>query len=111
MAVTIRLARYGATKRPYYRVVATEKTNRRDGKFIERLGSYNPLLDPAVFNVKEDRLRYWLGNGARTTDILRRLVIKHFPGVIEERENHKRAKIQEARHKRKTRQKSRPAAK
>ena len=64
MSVMIRLARYGAKKRPFYRVVATDKRSRRDGRFIELLGTYDPNQSPSVVDLKMDRVDYWLGVGA-----------------------------------------------
>ena len=71
MALKIRLARGGAKKRPFYRIVVSESTSPRDGRFVERIGSYNPLLshdtkDRVVINT--ERAQYWLGVGAKPTD-------------------------------------------
>jgi len=71
MATKIRLARGGAKKKPYYRIVVADSRNPRDGKFIERIGSYNPMLakdDANRIQFKEDRLNYWLSTGAEYTD-------------------------------------------
>ena len=71
MAVAIRLARGGAKKRPYYRIVVADSRNSRDGRFIERVGSYNPLLgkeDPARITLNQDRIRHWLSVGAQPSD-------------------------------------------
>lgn len=71
MAVAIRLARGGAKKRPYYRIVVADARNPRDGKFIERVGSYNPLLakdDPERVKLDTERVRHWLSVGARPSD-------------------------------------------
>ena len=103
MAVVLRLARLGKHKAPAYRVVATEKQNKRDGKFLEVLGTYNPLTSPAQIVLKEDRVKKWLTLGAMPTAVVRSLIKRSFPGVIEGREDHKKKKIQEARRKRKER--------
>lgn len=71
MALRIRLSRGGSKKRPYYRIVVAEATSPRDGRFIERLGTYNPMLpkdhkDRVV--LVEDRIRHWMGHGALPTD-------------------------------------------
>lgn len=71
MALKIRLARGGAKKRPFYRIVVAENTSPRDGKFIERVGSYNPLLekghaDRVILNA--ERIQYWMSVGAQPTD-------------------------------------------
>lgn len=71
MSVAIRLARGGAKKRPYYKIVVADSRNPRDGKFIERIGSYNPLLakdDPERVKLDADRARHWLSVGARPSD-------------------------------------------
>src|SRR5688500_5000980 len=71
MAVAIRLARGGAKKRPYYKIVVTDSRNSRDGKFIERIGSYNPLLardNPERVKLDEERVRHWLSVGAQPSD-------------------------------------------
>ena len=71
MAVKIRLARGGAKKRPYYRVVVANATAPRDGDFIEKVGTYNPLLenaDESRVTLKTDRILYWLSQGAQPTD-------------------------------------------
>ncbi|NNC48084.1 MAG: 30S ribosomal protein S16 [Sphingomonas sp.] len=71
MAVAIRLARGGAKKRPYYRIVVADSRRSRDGKFIERVGSYNPLLgkdDPERVKLDTDRIKHWLSVGAQPTD-------------------------------------------
>jgi small subunit ribosomal protein S16 len=66
--VKIRLARFGAKKRPFYRIVATDSRQRRDGRFIEVLGFYDPICQPAVIHLKEDRYDHWRGVGAQQTD-------------------------------------------
>ena len=70
MSLKIRLARAGAKKRPFYRIVVADSRSPRDGRFIERLGTYNPLLkrdDPNRVTLNEERIRHWLGHGARPT--------------------------------------------
>ena len=71
MAMKIRLARAGSTKRPYYHIVAADSRMPRDGRFKERLGAYNPLLakdDENRIRMDLDRIKYWLGEGAQPTD-------------------------------------------
>ncbi|CAI27576.1 30S ribosomal protein S16 [Ehrlichia ruminantium str. Gardel] len=71
MSVKIRLARFGAKKRPFYRVVVADSRVARDGRFIELLGFYNPMLPkehPSFLKVKIDRLKYWLSVGAQPTE-------------------------------------------
>ena len=75
MAVAIRLARGGAKKRPYYKIVVTDARNSRDGKFIERIGSYNPLLakdNPERVKLDTERARHWLSVGAKPSDRVHR---------------------------------------
>ncbi|TCS36470.1 SSU ribosomal protein S16P [Paucimonas lemoignei] len=74
--VVIRLARSGAKKRPFFNIVATDSRNRRDGRFIERIGFYNPTASEKAegFRVAEDRLTYWQGVGAQLSPTVARLV-------------------------------------
>lgn len=65
MSVRIRLTRQGTKKRPFYRIVAADIESPRDGKFLERLGTYNPMVEPCAVTLKEDRIKYWLGEGAK----------------------------------------------
>jgi small subunit ribosomal protein S16 len=66
--VKIRLSRIGAKGQPYYRVVAIDERKKRDGKFLEILGRYNPRTEPSSFEINEDRLKYWRGIGAQVTE-------------------------------------------
>ncbi|WP_375260242.1 30S ribosomal protein S16 [Citreimonas sp.] len=95
MAIKIRLARGGSKKRPFYRIVAADSRMPRDGRFIEKLGIYNPLLPKdSEDRVKMDveRIQYWLGQGAQTTDRIDRFL--EAAGIREktERNNPNRAK-------------------
>lgn len=74
--VVIRLARGGSKKRPFYNIVAADSRNRRDGRFIERVGFYNPVASGAeeTLRVANDRLAYWQGNGAQLSPTVARLV-------------------------------------
>ena len=74
--VKIRLARHGAKKRPFYRIVAADSRSPRDGRFIEQLGFYDPTKEPAVVQLKTDKLKKWLQNGAQPTDTVARLIHK-----------------------------------
>ena len=74
MAVKIRLARHGAKKRPFYRIVAADSESPRDGRFLEKLGTYNPLQDPAQVELNADRIRYWIDQGATPTDTVRSIL-------------------------------------
>ncbi len=74
--VKIRLKRVGATKRPSYRIVAAEAWGPRDGRFLETLGHYNPLSNPATVVINEDKLNAWLQNGAEPTETVVRILLR-----------------------------------
>ncbi len=76
MAVKIRLARHGAKKKPFYRIVVADSESPRDGRFIEIVGTYNPLLDPVVVTLKDSRVKHWMGEGAQPTHTVRNLLKK-----------------------------------
>ncbi len=76
MPVKIRLARHGSKKRPYYRIVVADVESPRDGKYLEAVGSYNPLKDPAEVSLKEERIRYWMDQGAIPTNTIKNLFKK-----------------------------------
>lgn len=101
MAVMLRLSRYGVRGRPFYRLVASERLGKRDGKFIEALGTYDPNPKSPIIVMKEDRVRHWVEMGAQTSDVVRAIIKKKLPGLIEKRLEHKLKKIQAARKKRK----------
>lgn len=70
----IRLARFGAKKKPFYRVVVIEKEKPRDGRALEVVGNYNPTASPAKVVLRHDRIDYWKGKGAQVSDTVERLV-------------------------------------
>lgn len=74
MAVRIRLARQGAKKKPFYRIVVANSESRRDGSFLEIVGTYNPITNPAEVTFKQERVEHWLGEGAKPTDTVRSLM-------------------------------------
>ena len=76
MALRIRLARFGAKKRPYYRIVVTNSESPRDGRFLEIIGTYDPLQDPVAVTVKEDLLSLWVSKGATPSDTVASLLKK-----------------------------------
>ncbi|HEX9062349.1 MAG TPA: 30S ribosomal protein S16 [Clostridia bacterium] len=76
MAVKIRLKRMGAKKTPFYRVVVADSRYPRDGRFIEEIGTYNPLVDPAQVNINGEKALEWLKNGAQPTDTVKGLLKK-----------------------------------
>lgn len=74
MAVRIRLKRMGAHKAPFYRVVVSDSRSPRDGRFIEEIGIYNPVAEPAQVQINEDKALKWLQNGAQASDTVRSLL-------------------------------------
>ena len=74
MAVKIRLARHGAKKRPYYRIVVADSRCPRDGKFIEEVGRYNPCTEPAMVQFDLEKVAQWINNGAQPTDTVASLL-------------------------------------
>ena len=85
MAVKIRLTRLGDKKSPFYRVIVADSRAPRDGKFIDLLGTYDPLKNPAEIKIDNEKAEKWLKNGAVPTDTARNLLVKS--GVIEEKKN------------------------
>ena len=81
MSVKIRSQRFGSKKKPFYRIVVTDSRNPRDGRFIEIVGTYNPLTNPAEIKINNEKAAAWLKNGAQPTETARELLIKS--GVIE----------------------------
>ena len=82
MAVKIRLRRMGAKKRPFYRIVVADSRYPRDGRFIEEIGTYNPIVDPAEVKLDKEKAMNWLKNGATPTDTVRDILSKE--GVMKE---------------------------
>lgn len=80
MAVKIRLRRMGAKKSPFYRVVVADSRYPRGGRFIEEIGTYDPLTDPATINIDAEKAKKWISNGAQPTDTTRALLKKS--GII-----------------------------
>ncbi len=81
MAVKIRLRRMGAKKTPFYRIVVADSRYPRDGRFIEEIGTYNPLVEPSKFKVDAEKAKKWIANGAQPTDTVKALLKKN--GIIE----------------------------
>lgn len=90
MAVKIRLKRMGAKKAPFYRIVVADSRSPRDGKFIENIGTYNPLTTPAEIKVDEELALKWLSNGAIPTDTVKNILSKS--GIMEKFHNQKQGK-------------------
>ena len=80
MAVKIRLRRMGAKKNPFYRIVVADSRYPRDGRFIEEIGTYDPLKTPADVKIDADKAKQWIANGAQTTDTVKAILKKS--GVI-----------------------------
>ena len=76
MAVKIRLRRMGAKKSPFYRVVVADSRFPRDGRFIEEIGTYDPMREPAEIKIDAEKAKAWIANGAQTTDTVRYLLKK-----------------------------------
>lgn len=76
MAVKIRLTRLGDKKSPFYRVIVADSRSPRDGKFIDMIGTYNPLTDPATIKIDADKAKQWLANGAKPTETAKQLLVK-----------------------------------
>jgi small subunit ribosomal protein S16 len=70
----IRLARFGAPKKPFYRIVVIEKERARDGRSVEVVGTYNPRTSPATVDLKQERIQYWMAKGAKPSETVERLM-------------------------------------
>ena len=81
MAVKMRLRRMGAKKAPFYRVIVADSRSPRDGRFIDELGYYNPLTNPAEIKIDAEKAKKWLGNGAQTTETVKSLLKKS--GIVD----------------------------
>jgi len=82
MALKIRLTRMGSKQNPFYRVVVADSRSPRDGKFIDIIGTYNPLTEPAEIKIDADKAKKWIANGALPTDTARSLLVRN--GIIEQ---------------------------
>jgi small subunit ribosomal protein S16 len=76
MAVKIRMTRKGTKKKPFYRIVAADIESPRDGKFLELLGTYDPMVEPAAIILKSDRIQHWLNEGAKPSDTVKSILKK-----------------------------------
>lgn len=90
MAVKLRLTRMGAKKRPMYRIVAADSRSPRDGRFIEIVGTYNPLSEPVELKIDEEKVVKWLNNGAKPSDTVKDLLSKN--GLMAKLHNEKNGK-------------------
>jgi small subunit ribosomal protein S16 len=100
------MSRYGRKKIPFYRIVVCERAGARDGRFIEWVGTVDPAKDPAELKIKEDRIRYWVGVGAKPSKTVFELLEKEIPGFLSGIETDRTKKIQKTRAKRKVKAKS-----
>ncbi len=94
MSVKIKFQRRGRTKKPIYRIVVQDSRTSRDGKIIDILGQYNPLSDPILFEVSEEKVSSWISNGAQPTESVERLLISK--GIIKAKQSPKKAEKKEA---------------
>ena len=88
--VKLRLTRMGSKKKPFYRIVASNSVSPRDGRFIEVIGTYNPVAQPAIVSINEELAMKWLRNGAQPTDTVRNILSK--AGIMEKFHNQKQGK-------------------
>lgn len=80
--LAISLMRMGAKKKPFYRVVVKEKRSKRDGAYLENLGTYDPMTDPSTVNLKIERVNYWVSVGAQPTETVKRLIKNYQPAEV-----------------------------
>jgi small subunit ribosomal protein S16 len=106
VSVSIKLSRGGVPGKPIYRIVASTRGTKRDGKFLEVLGQYNPNTNPSSFKLVEDKVKKWIEQGAQPTLIVRNLIKKQMPGLLEKRAEHSVKKTQALRKARKARGKA-----
>lgn len=83
MAVRIRLTRMGRKKKPFYRIVVANNEAKRDGKFLDVVGTYDPMQDPVAVTIDREKLNHWIGQGAEPTVTVRSLIKKHGKAPIE----------------------------
>jgi small subunit ribosomal protein S16 len=82
LAVKFRLSRYGAKKRPFYRIVVSDSQYQRDGRFIEKVGTYNPITDPIEITLDKEKIKEWYGKGVRPTRTVENIFKKE--GILKE---------------------------
>ena len=101
MSVKIRLQRYGRKKLPFYRMVVADIQKPRDGRFIELVGTFNPLTDPETVTIKEERIKHWVALGARPSDRVASILNKLLPDYLGDIEKAQLEKVRSKRAKRK----------
>ena len=84
MAVRIRLSRFGRKKQPFYRIVVQNSEARRDGKFLEIVGTYNPMTEPNELNIQQEKLQSWLDKGAEPTTTVKSLLARNAARTVAE---------------------------
>jgi small subunit ribosomal protein S16 len=82
MAVRIRLTRKGRKKQPFYRIIVADSQAPRDGKFLDIVGTYDPMQNPAVVKIDNEKLDNWMKKGAKPTETVESLIRKYVPGVV-----------------------------
>ena len=82
MAVRIRLTRKGRKKQPFYRIIVADSEAPRDGKFLDIVGTYDPMQNPAIVNIDNEKLDTWIKKGAKPTETVESLIKKYVPGVV-----------------------------
>ncbi len=85
MSVVIRLARHGRKKMPFYRMVVADKEMPRDGRYLELVGTVNPLTNPETVTIKEDRIKHWIEVGALPSHTVAQVIKRNIPGYLEEK--------------------------
>lgn len=103
MSVVIRLTRKGRHKKPFYRIVVADKDMPRDGRFLEQVGIINTLGSESIIKLSEDRVKHWIGLGAKPSDTVSQIIDKQIPGYLSEIEEKRLAKIRSRRAARKAR--------
>lgn len=103
MSVALRLSRGGRKGRPFYRIVAADSEMKRDGRFIEKLGTFDPLQDPSLVKMNADRVKFWLNVGAKPSDTMKSIIARELPGFFEQKQEQRTSKVRAARKKRKAR--------
>ncbi len=105
MSVVIRLARHGRKKMPFYRMVVADRDMPRDGRYLELVGTLNPLTNPETVSMKEERIKHWIEQGAQPSDTVAQVIKRNIPGFLEEKETKRLDKKRALRAKRKARAK------
>ena len=103
MSVVIRMTRFGRHKKPFYRIVVADRDMPRDGRFLEQVGIVDPLAKETMVKINEERIKYWIGVGAKPSDTVAQIIEKQIPGYWSGLEEKRLAKIRSTRAARKAR--------